>query len=178
MTTSFHIPTLSTKRIVLRAFQASDFDPFAAMEANPQVRRFRGGQTLDRVAAWTSMQMHLGQWALRGYGVFALEDAASSAFLGFSGILHPMDWRAPELAYSIDEPYWGRGLATEAAVAVRDWAFAQRRFDHLVSYIHPENVVSKAVAARLGAVQAGQTVLRNTRVEIWQHPAPGRGVIA
>jgi RimJ/RimL family protein N-acetyltransferase len=178
MSSTFEIPTLRTPRMLARAFRASDIDAWAAMEANPAVQQYRAGRPLDRVQAWTSMQLHLGQWALRGYGVFALEDAATGAFLGFSGINQPADWPEPEIAYSLDQPQWGRGLATEAAAAVRDWAFSRGDFAELVSFIQSGNERSKRVAAKLGAVRDGSATLRGTVVERWVHPAPGRGVVA
>jgi ribosomal-protein-alanine N-acetyltransferase len=177
MSTTFEIPTLRTPRMVLRAFSAADFEPFAAMEARPAVQQYRNGKPRDPAQTWTTMQLHLGQWPLRGYGAFALEDARDTTFLGFSGILHPADWPEPEIAYSIDQPFWGKGLATEAAAAVRDWAFSRGNFSQLASFIQSGNDRSKAVAARLGAVRDGNVTLRGAQVERWVYPAPGRGVV-
>ena len=122
MSTTFEIPTLRTERLTLRAFRAADLDALAAMQANPEVRRFLGGNLLSRAEAWALMERILGQWALRGYGMFAVE--AEGRCAGWAGVLHPLEWPEPELAYSLDQPFWGRGLATEAARAARDWAFA------------------------------------------------------
>jgi RimJ/RimL family protein N-acetyltransferase len=123
------------------------------------------------------MQLLLGQWALRGYGVFALQAVADAAFLGFAGVLQPEDWPEPELSYSLDQPYWGQGFATEAATAARDWGFAQHRFPRLVSYIWAGNTGSQRVASKLGAVRDGTLDLRGFVAERWVHPAPGSGVI-
>ena len=176
MSTRFEIPTLRTPRLVLRAFAAADWDAYAAMEAEPDVRRYRGGNTLSRAEAWTSMQLLLGQWALRGYGVFALATADGGVFAGFTGVLHPVDWPEPELAWSLAPAFWGRGLATEAAGAARDWAFATRQFARLVSFILPENLPSARVAARLGAAREGTLLLRGFVAERWVHPRPGQGI--
>jgi RimJ/RimL family protein N-acetyltransferase len=177
VTTTFDIPTLRTPRLLLRAFRASDWDAFAAMEGRDEVQRYRGGKPLTREQAWDSMQILLGQWLLRGYGRFALERLADGRFIGFAGVLHPVDWPEPELAYSIDQPYWGQGLATEAAIVARDWAFATGRFPRLVSYIMAGNVASQRVAAKLGAVRDGPVALRGAMAERWVHPGPGGGVI-
>lgn len=173
--TTFEIPTLHTLRLTLRAFRASDWDAFAAMEAREEVQRYRGGKPLTREQAWELIQFQLGQWALRGYGRFALERAADGRFIGCAGILHPLDWPEPELAYSVDQPYWGEGLATEAAAAARDWAFATLRPPRLVSYIFPENIRSQRVAAKLGAFRDAPVDLRGAVVDRWLHPAPKPG---
>ncbi len=178
MVMTFEIPTLRTSRLVLRAFRPGDIEPFAAMESDPAVRQFRGGQPLDRSQTWTAMQLALGQWPLRGYGLFALESSETAAFLGFAGVLHPADWPEPEIAYSLDRPWWGLGFAPEAATAVRDWAFAHRGFISLASFIQSGNQRSKRVAAKLGAVRDGSVTLRGTVVERWAYASPGHGVVA
>jgi hypothetical protein len=114
MSTTFEIPTLRTERLTLRAFQATDLDALATMQANPEVRRFLGGNLLTRAEAWSSMERNLGQWALRGYGMFAVDVEGHCA--GWAGVLHPLEWPEPELAYSLDQPFWGRGIATEAVL--------------------------------------------------------------
>jgi RimJ/RimL family protein N-acetyltransferase len=55
----------------------------------------------------------------------------------------------------IHRPYWRRGLATEAALAVRDYAFGERRLRRVVSLIRPENVPSQGVARKLGMTVTG-----------------------
>lgn len=132
-----HIPTLATERLRLRPLRAGDLDAYAAMAANPEVMRYLGtGETRTRSEAWTAIAGHLGQWALRGYGQFAIEDAGG-AFVGRAGILHPYDWPGPELAYAFDQPYWGKGYATEACRAILRWARAEAGLGELVSFIYP-----------------------------------------
>ena len=170
------IPTLTTERLILRAFRPGDWDAFAGMNADPAVRMWLGGNLLSRADLWASMETHLGQWALRGYGAFAVE--TDNSFVGRVGILHPADWPEPELAWTLTPTAWGHGFATEAAAAVRRWAFAGFGWDRLVSYILPENDRSRRVAEKLGAVRDSTIVLRGSTLDVWVHPAPGRGVLA
>jgi RimJ/RimL family protein N-acetyltransferase len=170
------IPTLTTDRLTLRGFRAGDWDAFAAMNADPRVREFLGnGSLLTREESWAQMETFLGQWELRGYGLFALE--VDGCFAGRVGILRPLDWPEPELGWTLAVPFWGRGLATQAARLARDWAFAQFGWDRLVSYIDPRNRNSQRVAERLGAVRDASLSLRGAVVDAWIHPAPGRGVV-
>ncbi|HQT76325.1 MAG: hypothetical protein B7Z80_18835 [Rhodospirillales bacterium 20-64-7] len=170
-----NIPTLTTERLRLRALRASDWDDYAALNADPRIRDWLGGKLLSREEAWTQMEQFLGQWALRGYGMFAVEYGGD--FVGRVGILHPADWPEPELAWTIAAPFWGHGFATEAAACARDWAFATFGWDRLVSYIVPTNTRSRRVAEKLGAAIQGQTVRRGFLHDVWVHPAPGRGVV-
>jgi RimJ/RimL family protein N-acetyltransferase len=174
------IPTLRTERLVLRAFRASDLDRLAEMQADPEVMRFLGtgaqrarGRT--REESWNTMVTILGLWAMRGYGLFAVEEAATGVLAGRVGILHPYDWPEPELAWALARPFWGLGYAREAAAAARDWAFVTRGFVRLASYIDPKNARSQATAARLGAVKSGMIELQGMAIECWLHYPPGRG---
>jgi RimJ/RimL family protein N-acetyltransferase len=102
------IPTLTAGRLTLRGFRASDWDDLAAMNSDPPVRQWLGGTILNRSQTWTQMEAILGQWALRGYGLFAVE--VDGGFAGRVGLLHPADWPEPELAWTVATPFWGRGL--------------------------------------------------------------------
>jgi len=169
--TDVTIPTLHSARLTLRAFRADDLDAYAAMLAEPSVARFLGnGQPRDRVASWEAMARALGHWALRGFGLFAVEHAGR--LIGHAGLLEPPGWPRIELAYAIAPAAQGRGFATEAAALARDWAAASLGLDRLVSFIRPANAASIAVARRLGATRGADTVLLGIDAQVWQHPAP------
>jgi len=174
MSTTFEIPTLHSERLALRGFRAGDIDAWAVMEADSEVRRYRGNNPRTRAQAWGAMETILGQWALRGYGVFALERRTDGGFVGICGVLHPAEWPEPELAYSLAREFWGQGLAAEAVHAARAWAFRQHGFARLASFILPDNVRSIRVAERLGAEREGMAEIRGFQVQWWVHrPQPG-----
>jgi RimJ/RimL family protein N-acetyltransferase len=167
--TIFEIPTVTTDRVRLRAFQASDLDAYAAMQANPEVMRYLvTGRTSTPVEVWRTMATSLGQWVLRGYGMWACAKVDGGAFVGSVGIFQPLDWPEPEIAYSLDQPFWGHGFATEAAAA-RDWFFAHFPLRRVASFIRPDNHPSKRVAERLGAAFEGTAELRGSTYECWAH---------
>jgi RimJ/RimL family protein N-acetyltransferase len=168
--TVFEIPTLDTARLRLRAFAAGDLDAYAAMQANPEVMRWLvTGRTATRTEVWRTMATYIGAWALLGYGMWACEIRDSGAFVGAVGIFRPLDWPEPEISYSLDRAFWGRGFATEAAAAARDWLFQHLPVPRAASFIRPENQASKRVAERLGAVCEGTCELRGVTFEHWVH---------
>jgi RimJ/RimL family protein N-acetyltransferase len=168
--TRFEIPTLTTRRLRLRAFRAEDLDAYAAMQANPEVMRYLvAGRTATPVEVWRTMATFLGQWALRGYGMWAVEKQDGGAFVGSVGVFQPLDWPEPEIAYSLDRPFWGQGFATEAGAAARDWLFTHVPLPRAASLIRPDNHASKRVAQRLGAVCEGSIELRGSTYEHWVH---------
>jgi RimJ/RimL family protein N-acetyltransferase len=168
--TTFEIPTLTTDRLRLRAFRPGDLDAYAAMQANPEVMRYLvTGRTAAPVEVWRTMAAFLGQWALRGHGMWACEKIDGAAFIGSVGIFQPLDWPEPEIAYSLDRPFWRLGFATEAAAAARDWLFSHFPLRRAASFIRPDNHASKRVADRLGAVCEGTLELRGSQYEHWVH---------
>jgi RimJ/RimL family protein N-acetyltransferase len=172
---TFEIPTLTTDRLRLRPFRPSDLEPYAAMQADPEVMRYLVmGRPVPRTEVWRTMASFLGQWALRRYGMWACEKADDGVFIGSIGIFEPLDWREPELAYSLDRPFWRQGFATEAARAARDWMFREFPVARLASFIRPENHASKRVAKRLGSILEGVIDLRGVQAEHWVHHR-GRG---
>ena len=172
--TTIEIPTLTTERLRLRSFRASDLDAYAAMQANPEVMRYMVmGRTSTPVEVWRTMLMSVGSWALRGYGMWACEKIDGDVFMGSVGIFHPLDWPEPELSYSLDQPFWHQGFATEAATAARRWLFKHFPFSRVASFIRPENDASKRVVERLGAVCERTFELRGNTYEYWVHYRPG-----
>jgi len=168
--TTFEIPTVVTARLRLRAFRAGDLEAYATMQADPEVMRYLiTGRTASRAKVWRTMATFLGAWPLRGYGMWAVEKIAGGAFVGSVGVFEPLDWPEPEIAYSLDRPFWHQGFATEAASAARDWLFGHFPLARAASFIRPENCASIRVAERLGAVSEGTVELRGVTFQHWVH---------
>ncbi len=145
------IPSLETKRLLLRRTTEGDIDALAAMFADSRYMRFLGnGEVADRGEAWRAIAGTLGHWALRGYGFFAVEEKASGSFIGWSGLLNPEGWPRIEIAWGIAPNRWRRGFATEAATAVAGYAAKTLRVAQLISMIHPDNAASIRVAEKIG----------------------------
>jgi RimJ/RimL family protein N-acetyltransferase len=143
---------LETPRLILRPWRETDLDAHAAMMADPEIARFLGwdARRQDRASAWRAMALYVGHWALRGYGLFAVEERESGDFIGRAGLWRPEGMTQVEIGWGLARQYWGRGYATEAGLAVRDWALGPLGLQRLISLIHVDNHRSAAVAERLG----------------------------
>ena len=143
-------PVIETDRLVLRAPRMDDYVVWEAFYASPRAI-FIGGPG-DRRAAWRAFAHVTGMWALRGFGSFVFADRQSDAALGMTGPWYPLDWPERELGWTVwADAAEGKGLAFEAAQAARAFAFRDLGWETAVSYIHPENARSIALAERLGA---------------------------
>lgn len=146
------IPTLTTARLRLRAFRERDLDAYAAMCADAEVMRHIGaGGPIARATAWRHMALFLGEWALKGAGMWAVELRGDGRMIGRVGFLNPPDWPACELGWLLARDAWGQGLAFEASAAALDYARQALGLQRLVSMIRPANARSIKLAERLGA---------------------------
>jgi RimJ/RimL family protein N-acetyltransferase len=149
------VPVLTTERLILRGFREDDLEAYTEVLRAPPVRRsLRLPDDVGREQAWLSMVQMMGQWALRNTGNWALEERATGVFIGRAGSYFPerAGWPGIEIGWTLHPRYWGKGYATEAGRAARDWVFANHDVDALYSCILHDNVASQAVAARLGLV--------------------------
>jgi RimJ/RimL family protein N-acetyltransferase len=148
---SFETPILETGRLRLRPFHASDFEPYAALNADPEVRRYLGGgETWERARSWRHLAFLVGHWHLGGSGMWALELRETGDFLGLTGFAEPEGWPGCELAWTLARRWWGHGYATEGARAALAYAFEVLGRERVISLIDPRNRRSIRVAGRLG----------------------------
>jgi RimJ/RimL family protein N-acetyltransferase len=148
---------ITTDRLLLRKPRREDAADLAVAYADPEVVRFIGDgstATLEEVAE--GIEEWLERWESWGLSLCSLERREDGRVLGRAGFLRwdPETWQIGgdevELGWLLAREHWGRGYATEAALALRDWAFAERGLTRLISLIEHDNVRSSRVAERLG----------------------------
>jgi RimJ/RimL family protein N-acetyltransferase len=165
-----HIPTIETARLRLRAPRATDFDAYAAFRGSERARILGG--PYSRSEAFEQMAALVGHWHLRGFGRWMVADLGTDTPLGVVGLFHPEDWPEPEIAWSVFDAAEGRGIAHEAAVAARTYAFDTLGWSTAVSLVAPANGRSAALARRLGAWRDGHFLHpRHGVLDIWRHAA-------
>lgn len=161
---------LETPRVLLRPFCIEDVVPFAKICANPNVMRYIGdGKPISIDVIREKMQAWIKFYETQQHGLMALIFKETQELIGFCGFLHQIvdGDEYIELGYRLDEPYWGKGIATEAATAVRDYAFKKLNISQLISIIHHENHASKHVAEKLGMHLMKKTHFHNVIVDIY-----------
>ncbi len=152
---------LQTTRLILRPFQDEDIGRLAELMANRDFMRFSLGP-YTREQTQTVLQKFLS-WDEAGLpSQFAVIFRSNNELIGYCGFLH---WHIDgageiEIGYRLDPDYWNRGLASEAAQAVRDHAFRDLTLPKVISLIHPDNVPSRRVAEKNGMKIERETVFR------------------
>ena len=163
------IPVIETERLRLREWRAADFEPYAALYGDAQTMRHIGG-ACERDLAWTHLTATIGHWALRGYGLWALEFKTDPGLIGWAGLWNPEGWPEPEIGWTLTPAARGKGLATEAALRARAWAYEDMGWTTAVSLIAMPNQASIAVAERLGARMERTMMFRDVETGIFRHP--------
>jgi RimJ/RimL family protein N-acetyltransferase len=164
-----HIPTITTQRLILRAPRVDDFPEYAAMLATPRAQGMGGPYSTKE--AWGLFCHDVAGWALFGHGALMIDLSTTGECIGQVGINHGPLFAEKELGWLVYEGQEGRGYATEAAAALRDWAGEVLGLRNLVSYIHPRNHQSIAVAARLGAYLDGTAPRLDPDDLVYRHAA-------
>ena len=142
-----------TERLVLRQWRQSDREPFAALNADPEVMRHFPAP-LDRAASDAFVDRAAAAIEETGWGIWALEERSTGRFLGFTGLAVPRFTAhftpAVEVGWRLARSAWGHGYATEAARAAVAVGFAELGLEQIVSFTVPANARSRAVMERLG----------------------------
>jgi len=163
-------PTLETERLVLRPPQIDDFDGYAELFGDEEATRHIGGQ-MPRAAAWRKFLQMPGAWALQGFGMFSVIDKTNGEWIGQMGPWQPEGWPGTEVGWAFRRSAWGRGYATEAAIAAIDWAFDRLGWEDMIHSIDTDNLASQALARRLGSRNRGPGRLpppfEQVEIEIW-----------
>ena len=113
----------------------------------------------------------------RGFGHWAVLEAATGSLVGAVGLLDHDDWTATpyslEVGWLIAQPFWNKGFATEAGRASVTYAFEETGAEHLICIVDPRNGSSRRVAEKLGMRLTGETIWREKNV-VWYERSSGR----
>jgi RimJ/RimL family protein N-acetyltransferase len=143
-------PVLTTDRLTIRAPGADDVPAMLAFFGSEHANFYGGPMNAD--AAWHKFSAYVGQWTLRGYGMFSVTLKDSGDTIGMAGPHHPAHFPEPEMSWLLtDAAHEGKGYASEACRAVLHHLFTDLGWTTMISYIYRANTASRILAERLGA---------------------------
>jgi 3-dehydroquinate dehydratase / shikimate dehydrogenase len=147
-------PTIiKTERLTLRPWRESDLEPFARLNADPKVREyFPGLQTREESDA--SVRKASDHIQRCGWGFWAASLSQTDEFIGFIGLEH-VPFKAPftpsvEIGWRLAFEYWGKGYATEGALASLMYGFETLGLEEIVSFTATQNMRSRRVMEKIG----------------------------
>jgi RimJ/RimL family protein N-acetyltransferase len=148
---------MQTARLLLRRWRSSDRTPFVRMNADPRVMEFYPAPLApaESDAAIDRIEAHLAQ---HGFGLWAAELRSTGHFIGYIGLSIPAFQAnfmpCVEIGWRLDADHWGRGLATEGAQAVLNYAFTTLALKEVVSFTTAANLRSIRVMEKLGMTRS------------------------
>ena len=148
--------TLHTARLRLEPWSGAATRLFRALATTPAVVRYIGdGRPWSEVKLHEVAAHNAEHWRDHGFGwrlarLSATGDAVGFIALSFAGAGSGVDPREYEIGWWLAPGAWGRGLAREGAVALRQEAFERLTAPSIIARIRPENAASLAVARAIG----------------------------
>lgn len=165
-------PVRLTERLVLRGFEDADREPFAALNADPEVVRHLQGP-LSRQRSDAFVDRITSCWSERGWGLWALERRDTGEFVGYTG-LWPADFLpsgpAVEVGWRLARAAWGHGFATEAATQAMELGFTEVGLEEIVSFTPAVNTASLRVMSRIGLERDPTRDFDHPRVDATAYP--------
>ena len=174
-----NIPVIETARLRLRGHYAADLGKSTAMWQLPAFYQHLTGCPLSEEDVWTKMLRHMGLWAICGYGFWAVEEKATSHYIGAVGFgawqraIEPALKGWPEIGWVLAPHTHGQGYATEAGRAALAWGDAHFDQPRTVCLIDPDNRPSLRLAAKFGYQEFSRSLYKGHEVvllERWRPP--------
>ena len=161
---------LETQRLIIRKLRLSDRDALKTILGDPEVMHFSltGILTSEEIDEFVRDRV-FSDYDRKGFSFYAVVDKTQQNLIGICGLLSQKigDREEIEIGYRFARKYWGRGLATEAATAIRDYGLGIFKFTRLIAIIEPENTSSIRVAKKIGMSYEKNTLFHKIPVQIY-----------
>ncbi len=147
---------IETRRLILDAHCLEDFEALCALWSDPVVVRHIGGRPSTRQESWSRLQRYRGNWAIRGYGFWAVREKSTARYLGDIGFkdncrdVEPSIFGVPEAGWVLAPSAHGQGFASEALAAALAWLDEETSHPSSVCLISPANAASIRLAEKHG----------------------------
>ncbi len=152
---------LETNRLIMRPFEESDAESLFLLDSNPDVMKYVGKVVFTEVEQSRNMIAYIQkQYRENGVGRLAVIEKNTNVLIGWSGLKYLTEEingikNVYELGYRFLPEYWGKGYATETAIAALDYAFNEINTDIVYALADIENAGSNNVLRKLGFEEQG-----------------------
>jgi 3-dehydroquinate dehydratase/shikimate dehydrogenase len=145
--------TIRTARLILRQWQEEDLKPFAELNADPRVMEYFPS-TKNRQESDHSVKLMSAHIEKYGWGLWAASLIQTGECIGFIGLedVHFTNHFTPavEIGWRLAFDFWGKGYATEGALASLQYGFETLNLNEIVSFTAVQNERSRRVMERIG----------------------------
>lgn len=154
------IKTIETNNLILRPISHKDLDGMFALDSDAEVHRYLGNEPIKtKEEAGQMIDYILAQYDLYGIGRWAVIDKATGEFVGWSGLKYETELREEcgyyDIGYRFRRPYWGKGIATETAIASLRFGFEELHLPEICAAADQENLASNHILQKIGLRPSG-----------------------
>jgi len=155
---------IETERLIVREYFEDDAEAFFRLNSDPEVVRFVPDAGLANVeeARKILMEHPIADYRKHGFGRGACILKSTGENIGFAGLKYLEELGEVDVAYRFMRPYWGLGLASEAAIASVRYGFADLGLKRVIGLVMPENTASVRVLEKTG-------LRYSDSVSLWDH---------
>lgn len=147
--------SIETNRLILRAVQEDDLQGIFELDSDPEVHRYLGKKPIKSFRESKSAIRYIRkQYEADGIGRWAVIDKRTNEFMGWAGLKYEREVRKEmhyyDLGYRLKQKFWGKGIATEAALASLNYGFRTMGLEAIYAGAHVENIASNKVLQKVG----------------------------
>lgn len=139
-----------TDRLILRAPTPDDAEAMFLVNGDPEVMRYTGEPMPPSAAVIRDFLAAYPDFDRHGFGRWTAVEKATGEIIGFAGLKYLEDLEVVDIGYRLRRSHWGRGLATEAALACVEFGFDTIGLDYVIGLVMPANTPSVRVLEKLG----------------------------
>lgn len=165
---------IETPRLILKVPTLAEFEPWCVYMADEESARYIG-KTQPPSVVWRAMCSIIGAWHAEGFAMFSAFEKSTGRWIGRLGPWAPHGWPGNEVGWGVIRDVWGKGYAYEGALASMDFAVDVLGWTDIIHSIHPDNVNSQKLAARLGSTNRGPGQMpppyQNDPIDLWGQTA-------
>ena len=146
---------VDTGRLILREIVESDVDGIFELDSDPEVHRYLGNKPIKSIREAQETIKHIrDQYEENGIGRWAVIEKMTNEFIGWTGLKYEEDVRTEmnyyDIGYRFKKKFWGKGIATETAIASLNYGFRELNLKEIYGGAHVENIASNKVLQKVG----------------------------
>lgn len=151
---------IETERLILRRFESGEGQLIYTLNEDPEVTRYTGDPVRDLAHANEVLdQVILPQYTLYNHGRWAVHTKPGMEFIGWCGLKYRPERDEVDLGYRFIKTAWGKGFASEAAMASINYGFEKLGLRRIVGRAMPGNIASLKVLEKCGMRFVGEEVV-------------------
>ena len=144
---------IKTERLILRPWKEEDLEPFFQMNSDPRVMEYfpsiLSKEESDQLARGMQKKIEVGECGF--WAVSVPNIAEFIGFIGLNSLILPIHLTpAVEIGWRLAFDHWGKGYATEGALACLKYGFKALKLNEIISYTVEKNAPSRAVMEKIG----------------------------